>query len=81
MGWKSTKTLNRSKSLSLINDDIIYNLTNDEISNALESLCYGEKTELKYYGCNFSIEDDKEDKISKYPWCKLKTLYIYFHII
>lgn len=63
MGWKSTKTISRSKAMSLITDDVLYNLTDDELSDVLTAIGYGEKTDLKYYGHNFAIEHEEKIEI------------------
>lgn len=60
MGWKSTKEISREKSIKLIYDRI-EDATNDELGNTLESLGFGDNTELPYYGYNFSVGDDFDD--------------------
>ena len=56
MGWKSTKTLTRSKAISLLQDHL-ENASNEELANALEGIGYGDNTELPYYENNFSVVD------------------------
>ncbi len=61
MGWKSTKTLTPEKARVLLINRIM-EASNDELGLALEALGYGDKTELKYYGCNFSIEENPNEE-------------------
>ena len=58
MGWKSTKEMRRSKAIDLIENRLDL-ATNDQLGYALEALGFGDETHLPYYGCNFSVEDDK----------------------
>ena len=64
MGWKSTKQLTRVKAIKLI-ENRLYDATNEELGNALESFGYGDNPELSHYGCNFwvfdNIETDNDD--------------------
>ena len=63
MGWKSSITLTRNKAISLILERAL-TATDDELTNALDSLGYGDNTDLPYYGYNFSIgEDDKTEGV------------------
>jgi len=65
MGWKSTKEISRIKAIELLSERI-YSASDEELSNALESLGFGEESFLPYYGYNFCvtdelIENDEED--------------------
>lgn len=62
MGWKGTKHLSREKAIKLI-EDRLYDATNEELGDALESLGYGDDPNLKYIGCNFTVTngDTRED--------------------
>lgn len=68
MGWKSTKTIKRSEAIRLI-EDYLENATNDELSNALEGIGYGDNIELPHHGCNFTVEDDnvQTTELNKIP--------------
>ncbi len=55
MGWKATKELTREEAIKLILSRAI-DLSNDELSNVLESMGYGDNPDLNYYGYNFYIE-------------------------
>jgi hypothetical protein len=59
MGWKSTIDLSRREAISRIMDRIndIENMSNNELSVLMESLGYGDNTELPLYGHNFNIID------------------------
>lgn len=63
MGLKSTVDIDRHIALKLIIDrqDIsrFYNMTNQELSDELEKLGYGENRELPYYGQNFNVTGEK----------------------
>lgn len=64
MGWKSTIKLTRDEALTLIFDRLnSSNIPNDDIGIILESMGYGDNTNLKYYGYNFTIVDKESDKI------------------
>lgn len=60
MGWKSTKQISRTEALSLIIGHIAES-SNDELGNILETLGFGEKSELKYLGYNFDVRDTVEN--------------------
>ena len=65
MGWKSTITITREKAIQAIMSRI---LTADdrEISDALESLGFGDNPDLSYYGHNFMIgTQDEADEDSR----------------
>jgi hypothetical protein len=64
MGWKSTKVLTRKKAIELI-EHYLYNASNEELSDALEGIGYGDNVNLDYHGCNFIIVDT-EDEIKKF---------------
>ena len=67
MGWKSTKTITRDEAIRLI-EQRLYECTNDEISNALEGVGYGDNVDLSYYGCNFTVVDNLDVRnVSKEP--------------
>lgn len=59
MGWKSTIDLERSEALELIFKRLS-TISNDELGLTLESMGYGDDTDLPYYGYNFSIVNDGE---------------------
>ena len=61
MGWKSTRTITRQRALELIMSRLL-NATDREVSDALESLGFGESIDLPYYGHNFMIGNDEEAK-------------------
>ena len=56
MGWKSTKEISRIKAIELLSERI-YSASDEELSNALESLGFGEESFLPYYGYNFCVTD------------------------
>lgn len=60
MGWKSTKTLSREKAIRLI-EERIYDASNDQLGDALESLGYGDETDLPCFGCNFWVTDNDDE--------------------
>lgn len=57
MGWKSTKQLTRTEAIELI-EERLYQASNEELSDALEGIGYGDNLDLKYHGCNFTVTDD-----------------------
>ena len=59
MGWKSTIDITREEAKRLILEKIINLdlLSNKELEEMVESLGYGEDTNLAYYGHNFIITD------------------------
>lgn len=56
MGWKGTRTLTREEAINLIVTHI-QNFSNDELSNGLEGLGFGDNIKLPCYGYNFTIID------------------------
>jgi hypothetical protein len=61
MGWKSTRTITRQRALELIMSRLL-NATDREVADSLESLGFGENTDLPYYGHNFMIGDEDDAK-------------------
>jgi len=61
MGWKSSIVLTKEKALSLIMSRLL-NASNDELGYTLESLGYGENSDLSYFGHNFIVVDTEEEK-------------------
>ena len=61
MGWKSTRTITRQRALELIMSRLL-SATDREVADALESLGFGENTDLPYYGNNFMIGDEDDAK-------------------
>lgn len=61
MGWKSTRTITRQRALELIMNRFL-SATDKEVTDALESLGFGENIDLPYYGHNFIIGGDDEAK-------------------
>lgn len=61
MGWKSTITITRNRALELIISKLL-TCTDSELSDALESLGFGENSNLPYYGYNFMIDNDEEQE-------------------
>jgi hypothetical protein len=59
MGWKSTIDIGRKEAMQLIFAKMV-NITNSELGDVLETLGYGEDTQLPYFGHNFNVVD-KED--------------------
>jgi len=59
MGWKSTVTITRSKALELIMSRLL-NCSDDELSNAVEALGFGDNTQLPFFGHNFTIGDEEQ---------------------
>lgn len=59
MGWKSTITIKREEAQSLIIQRIL-TCSDEELSDALEALGFGENTNLPYYGHNFRIGDNEQ---------------------
>ena len=64
MGWKATKTISREKAIELIVKKAL-SASDDELSNALEGLGYGDNPSLPYYGYNFTVEDGSEEEIDE----------------
>ena len=61
MGWKYTETITRKKAIELI-EARLYEASNEELSNALEYLGYGDNVNLCYYGRNFTVVDEINEK-------------------
>jgi len=59
MGWKTTVTITKAEAINLILSRL-HTLTNDEISDVLESIGFGENTDLSYFGHNFNVVDYDE---------------------
>lgn len=59
MGWKSTIRISRTEAKRLIVEkmDILAGVSNSELENKVESLGYGDDTNLPYYGHNFIVVD------------------------
>lgn len=66
MGWKSTVDITREEALRLCFSALstLHQKSNKELGDMLESLGYGEDTNLPYYGHNFFVVDeyDPEDE-------------------
>lgn len=62
MGWKSTIRIGRTEAKRLIVEkmDILAGVSNSELENKVESLGYGDDTNLPYYGHNFIVVDDDD---------------------
>lgn len=59
MGWKSTRDIEKSEAIRLIFERLlqVHTLSNDELSDILEALGYGDDINLPYYGYNFWVVD------------------------
>lgn len=59
MGWKSTRDIEKSEAIRLIFERLsqVHKLSNDELSDILEALGYGDDINLPYYGYNFWVVD------------------------
>lgn len=57
MGWKSTVDITRTQALALIMEYALQcgNLSDVELEDLLETLGYGDNTNLPYFGYNFNI--------------------------
>lgn len=64
MGWKSTITITRERVIQLIMSRIL-TATNDELTETLESLGFGENVDLPYFGHNFSIGNPDENNYDR----------------
>ena len=56
MGWKSTIDITREEAIELILRQIT-SANNNELSNMLENLGFGDNSDLPYYGNNFYVID------------------------
>lgn len=61
MGWKGSKQLSREKAIQLI-EDRLYEASNEELGDAMESLGYGDNPNLKYIGYNFTVTSNEDNK-------------------
>lgn len=61
MGWKSTIDISRKTAIYLIQQRLL-TATNTQLANAVEYLGYGDDTDLEYYGHNFNIDDDVDER-------------------
>ena len=59
MGCKSSMEIERTEAVLLIMNRI-FEAENQELSEILESLGFGEKSNLPYYGYNFKVVDNLE---------------------
>lgn len=57
MGWKSTIDITKQEALSLIMIRLLV-ASNEELADAVESLGYGDNSNLKYHGHNFMVVDE-----------------------
>jgi len=64
MGWKYTADITREKAIELIKKKVLdlSSLSNEELSEALEGLGYGDDVDLPYFGANFNVVDIMEDR-------------------
>jgi hypothetical protein len=64
MGWKSTADITRSKAKSLIMLRMmaLNDMTDQQLSNILEGFGFGDDPDLAYYGFNFHIIDEEDEK-------------------
>lgn len=62
MGWKSTVDISRDEAIRLIHKRLnnIDELSNEELSEMLGSIGYGDDVGLKYLGCNFYVTDKEK---------------------
>ena len=62
MGWKSTISISREEATELIFRKLsqVHSLSNNELGDMLESMGFGEDTNLPYYGHNFRVQDKIE---------------------
>ena len=64
MGWKSTIDINKEHAKQLIVEQLakqmtrVNELSDSELADMLETLGYGDNTNLPYYGYNFNIKDE-----------------------
>lgn len=64
MGWKSTIDITRTQALALVMDYAFQcgNLPDSELEDLLENLGYGDNTNLPYFGYNFNIIKQQDEK-------------------
>lgn len=65
MGWKITKTITRNRALDLIMSRLL-TCSDRELSNALDSLGFGENSDLPYYCYNFMIDGESEQDVNDF---------------
>ena len=65
MGWKSTVYITREEAIMLIISRV-HLATDEELTDLLENIGYGDNFDLKYFGHNFLIRDKEEDDTSNY---------------
>lgn len=60
MGWKSTITISRKEAIALVFKKLseVHMSSDEELGDLLETLGYGDNTNLPYYGYNFLIGED-----------------------
>ena len=67
MGWKSTVELKRETIIGLIASRIVSSdVTDDELTNVLDSLGFGDNRDLPLYGYNFRVGSQDECEIIRY---------------
>jgi hypothetical protein len=72
MGWKSTIDISRRTAIELIQNRLL-TASNDQLSNVVECLGYGDDLNLDFYGHNFSVYDHCEnEERSEYERLKRK---------
>lgn len=63
MGWKSTIELTRKEAISAIMQCLektpYDEMSNEELEEIMYGLGLGDDIDKPYYGCNFTITDDK----------------------
>lgn len=57
MGWKSTIDISRHEAMGLI-IQFIHEADNEQLSNVLNAIGFGENDLLPYFGHNFNIYDN-----------------------
>jgi hypothetical protein len=60
MGWKSTIAITRSHAVALIIERAT-NASNQELEELLESVGYGDNSNLSMFGYNFTVLDTQND--------------------
>lgn len=63
MGWKSTKEITRSraKGLIMLRMMVLNDMTDQQLTDLLEGLGFGDDSDLSYYGFNFRIIDEEDE--------------------